>query len=69
MNILLTSAGRRSYLVQYFKEALRLGGCGGLVHAANSCQCPAFACADRSCLLYTSRPLTGPREAGSMSRQ
>ena len=48
MNILLTSAGRRSYLVQYFKEALRLGGCGGLVHAANSCQCPAFACADRS---------------------
>ena len=43
MNILLTSAGRRSYLVQYFKEALRLGGCGGLVHAANSCQCPAFA--------------------------
>ena len=31
MNILLTSAGRRRYLVQYFKEALRLGGCGGLV--------------------------------------
>lgn len=48
MNILLTSAGRRGYLVEYFKEALQLAGCGGLVHAANSGPCPAFASADRS---------------------
>lgn len=48
MNILLTSAGRRGYLVEYFKEALQLAGCGGLVHAANSGPCPAFAGADRS---------------------
>lgn len=33
MNILLTSAGRRSYLVQYFKEAL---GGEGKVYAGNS---------------------------------
>ena len=26
MNILLTSAGRRTYLVRYFKEALKKGG-------------------------------------------
>jgi carbamoyl-phosphate synthase large subunit len=33
MNILLTSAGRRTYLIKYFKQAQ----CGkGLVHAANS---------------------------------
>lgn len=32
MNILLTSAGRRSYLVKYFKEAVS----DGQVHAANS---------------------------------
>lgn len=48
MNILLTSAGRRSYLVQYFKEALKKAGCGGLVHAANSRPGPAFAAADRT---------------------
>ncbi len=29
MNILLTSAGRRSYLVQYFKEALKQRAAGG----------------------------------------
>ncbi|MCM1048301.1 MAG: ATP-grasp domain-containing protein [Clostridiales bacterium] len=33
MNILLTSAGRRSYLVKYFKDVL---GDTGTVHAANS---------------------------------
>ncbi len=33
MNILLTSAGRRSYLVDYFKQAWKNEG---LVHAANS---------------------------------
>lgn len=48
MNILLTSAGRRSYLVRYFKEALIKAGCNGLVHAANSQPCPAFSQADRT---------------------
>lgn len=48
MNILLTSAGRRSYLVRYFKEALDHEGQGGLVHASNSAWCPAFSCADRT---------------------
>ena len=32
-NILLTAVGRRAYLVEYFKEALR--GTGGKVYAAN----------------------------------
>ncbi|MBQ4569120.1 MAG: ATP-grasp domain-containing protein [Ruminococcus sp.] len=46
MNILLTSAGRRSYLVKYFKEAL--GDCG-LVHAANSTPLStAFLYADKT---------------------
>lgn len=48
MNILLTSAGRRSYLVQYFKEALKTAGCGGAVHAANSQPAASFAAADRT---------------------
>lgn len=47
MNILLTSAGRRSYLVQYFQQALKQAGTGGLVHAANSCPAASFAAADR----------------------
>ena len=46
-NILLTSAGRRSYLVRYFKEAV---GKDGLVHAANSEESPALFVADRSVL-------------------
>ena len=33
MNILLTSVGRRSYLVKYFKEAV---GENGEVHVSNS---------------------------------
>lgn len=33
MNILLTSAGRRTYLVEYFKKAL---GGQGKVYASNS---------------------------------
>ena len=33
MNILLTSVGRRAYLVKYFKEAL---GSGGRVFVSNS---------------------------------
>lgn len=43
MNLLLTSAGRRGYLVDYFKEALA----GGKVYAANSdSRAPAFSAAD-----------------------
>lgn len=46
MNILLTSAGRRSYLVKYFKEALNGTG---LVHAANSSALStAFLYADKT---------------------
>ena len=46
MNILLTSVGRRSYLVKYFKEAL---GTSGEVHVSNSTALtPAFAYADKS---------------------
>jgi carbamoyl-phosphate synthase large subunit len=44
MNILLTCAGRRSYLVEYFKEAL---AGSGKVHAANSVSdAPAMLAAD-----------------------
>ena len=44
LNILFTSVGRRSYLVQYFKEAL---GEKGQVHVANSSDMsPAFLVAD-----------------------
>ena len=46
MNILLTSVGRRSYLVHYFKDALNGNG---LVHVANSSDIsPAFQCADKT---------------------
>lgn len=46
INILLTSVGRRSYLVQYFKEAL---AGHGAVHVSNSTSiCPAFQFADYS---------------------
>ena len=47
MNILLTSAGRRTYLVEYFKEDLQMAGEPGLVHAANSKVSPAFFAADK----------------------
>lgn len=53
MNVLLTSAGRRSYLVNYFK--MSIDG-RGLVHASNSAQCPSFYAADRhviSPLIYS----------------
>lgn len=43
MNVLLTSAGRRSYLASYFKEALEGDG---KVIASNSEACPAFFAAD-----------------------
>jgi carbamoyl-phosphate synthase large subunit len=46
MNILLTCAGRRSYLVEYFKEAL---AGSGKVHAANSISdAPAMLAADHT---------------------
>lgn len=48
MNVLLTSAGRRTYLVRYFREALKKAGCDGMVHAANSQLCPAFFQADKT---------------------
>ncbi|RKD23112.1 hypothetical protein BEP19_12885 [Ammoniphilus oxalaticus] len=45
MNILLTSVGRRSYLVKYFKDAL---GNSGEVHVSNSSAItPAFTFADK----------------------
>lgn len=47
MNILLTSAGRRTYLVEYFREALEMAGLSGLIHAANSEMSPALLSADR----------------------
>ena len=50
MNILLTSAGRRTYLVRYFKEAL---SDGSLVFASNSELSPALCEADG----YTLSPL------------
>lgn len=43
MNVLLTSSGRRTYLVEYFKEALHGEG---LVFAANSTKSPALLAAD-----------------------
>lgn len=45
VNILLTSAGRRSYLVKYFKEALQDKG---EIHASNSMWSPALQVADKS---------------------
>lgn len=45
INILLTSVGRRSYMVEYFQKAL---DGAGLVHVANSSsQSPAFGIADK----------------------
>ena len=43
MNILLTSAGRRTYMVDYFKKAV---GAEGKVYAANSQMSPALLEAD-----------------------
>ena len=45
MNILLTSSGRRTYLVNYFKEAL---SGKGLLFASNSAMSPALKSADKS---------------------
>ena len=46
MNILLTSVGRRSYLVQYFKDALK--GKGKIFVSNSSSLTPAFQIADGS---------------------
>ena len=45
MNILLTSVGRRSYMISYFKEALKGSG---LVHAANSIETYAMSVANKA---------------------
>lgn len=45
MNILLTSAGRRNYLVKYFKEAIQDQG---EIHASNSVWSPALEVADKA---------------------
>lgn len=44
MNILITSAGRRTYMIEYFKKAL---GGSGLVHASNSIYTHTLSVADR----------------------
>lgn len=46
MNILLTCAGRRTYLVQYFQAAL--AGCGEVLACDSSGNAPALAEADRA---------------------
>lgn len=45
LHILLTSVGRRGYLVKYFKEAL---GNNGKIYVANSVKCSAFVYADQT---------------------
>jgi len=56
MNILFTGAGRRNYIIQDFKEAVR--PLGGKVFAMNSHACsPSLAVADRS---FVSPPATDP---------
>jgi carbamoyl-phosphate synthase large subunit len=49
MNILLTSVGRRGYLVKYFKQAI--GGDGRVYGADNSSFAPAFAYCDGTFML------------------
>ena len=46
MNVLLTCAGRRNYLVGYFKQAL--GDRGQVFAADNSALAPAFQDADKA---------------------
>lgn len=57
MNVLLTSSGRRTYMVEYFKEALK--PYGGKVHAMNSSiDAPALWLADyavQAPLIYDSQ--------------
>lgn len=49
MNLLLTSVGRRSYLVEYFKEALK--GQGKVFVANSTALSPAFLVADESVIV------------------
>jgi carbamoyl-phosphate synthase large subunit len=46
MNVLLTCAGRRNYLVRFFADALRRAGGGRVVAADASADAPALADAD-----------------------
>lgn len=47
MNLLFTSVGRRSYLIQYFRNAL--SECGGEIHVMNSSDItPVFQLADKA---------------------
>lgn len=55
MNVLLTCAGRRGYLVHYFREAL--GGRGRVLAADSVASAPAMQLADESFLIP---PLTDP---------
>lgn len=45
MNILLTSVGRRTYIIEYFKKALAKSG---IIHAANSIYTYSMKVADKS---------------------
>lgn len=56
MNILITSVGRRSYLVKYFKEVI--GNCGEIHVSNNSEITPAFQYADK----YVVTPLIYDKE-------
>jgi carbamoyl-phosphate synthase large subunit len=52
VNVLLTAAGRRSYLVRYFQAALK--GRGAVVAANSEALSPAMQCADRAVVLPAS---------------
>ena len=56
MNILFTCAGRRNYLLEYFKEAT--GGKGSVIAADMSRSAPAMAVAD----IAHANPIQPPRE-------
>lgn len=49
MNILFTCAGRRNYLIEYFKKELK--GKGKVVAADMQMSAPAMAVADKACLV------------------
>jgi carbamoyl-phosphate synthase large subunit len=51
MNVMLTSAGRRNYLVQYFRKALK--GCGKVVAVDANENAPAMSEADLSIIVPT----------------
>ena len=58
MNILLTSCGRRSYMINYFRKALNRKG---LIHAGNSEWSIAMQCADKAIvtpMIYDSTYIT-----------